>query len=109
MNKTKNKNLLEYLSLSLVFYFLVFHKILLIIAGIIIALYCIEKEDQLNIFKIQISNRKVNYKVKIENKCKLYKQKEDAVIGSCDIKSLQAEEEFGFIPSSYVIDNNRAT
>ncbi len=93
MNKITDKIFLEYLSLLLVLSFLFLHKILLIIIGISIALYCstVEVKDQL---KTEVRNKRD-------------KQKNNPIEES-DINLLEAVEEFGFIPCLSDKDGERS-
>ena len=90
---------LEYLSLLLVISFVVFHNIFIVLAGIVLSLYIINKkliDDSLEFIisktKLSKSNKKISSVLKptllIDTK------KDDS-----QISLVEAIEEFGFIPS----------
>lgn len=106
MNILKNKNFLEYLSLCLVLSFLIFHKVLLIIAGMIIALYCKDKLIESNILKIENKVKVKSDKLKSRNEDRNDNKNIDKIIKSSDDRLLQLVEETGFIPN--INDNESA-
>ncbi len=104
MNRIKYKSLLEYLSLTLVLSYLIFHNVLMIISGMIIALYCTGKEGELQVFKINRRKKEVKFKSKRETKEKIHKQQVFQICSESDLKLIQNIEEFGFIPSINTVD-----
>tara|TARA_B100001250_G_scaffold412609_1_gene444311 strand:+ start:107 stop:448 length:342 start_codon:yes stop_codon:yes gene_type:complete len=104
MNNKKIFNLIEYVSAALVFSFFVFHNIALVILGIFISLYAINKYYIHNLIKfsrlIEISKKKqqVYTSKEIESeKIELYKIKSGNGLA-------EKIEELGYIPS--IIDND---
>ena len=103
MDKNKSVNYLDYISLMLILSFFLFHKIYLVLLGIIFSLYSINKYlvlDIINSFKIRKSKNKYNEEeitiIREQDKIEL-KNKES------EINLVEKIEELGFIPS---IDKN---
>ncbi len=109
MNKSTTDILLEYSSLSLVLSFLIFHKLILIIAGMIIALYCKAKEDGFRLYTIEKPNKDIKDNIKKETKeNNNNKQKVDSITEGYEIESLQLVEEFRNIQSINDFHHERA-
>jgi len=112
MNKIIQANHIEYLSLLLVLSFLVIHNIYIVLVGIILSLYIINKKFIIRFIKNLIfsdRNRAVND----------YNKKKDIPVQIDSIKSepnkeakvislVEVIEESGFIPSLEKKDNSNA-
>ena len=100
MNINKSFDLIEYLSLFLVFSFLIFHNIYLVLAGIIFSLTAINRNLLINF--ISLINKIKSNKAEIPLKSLIIEDKEE--IESNEIKNsislAESVEELGFIRSS---------
>ena len=98
MNKNNSVDLMEYLSLALVLSFFLLHNINIVLLGIIIALFTINKKYIYSIVKYDKTkpfNKKVNTETLSSKESKstdLYR--EDSIISLAE-----TIEEIGFIPS----------
>jgi len=93
MSKNKSVDLMEYLSLALVISFFLLHNINIVLFGIIIALFKINKKNTYSIINF---NKKVNTETLIGKESKSTDSyREDSIISLAE-----TIEEIGFIPSS---------
>ena len=96
----------EYLSLTLVLSFFIFHNILLIGTGMMVALYCMNKEDKFNLMKAKMPKTVIRDEIKTKENSN--RKNEDRFIKGSDIKLIQTVEDFGYIPSLNDIEEERS-
>ena len=107
MNKPKINNLMEYLSLFLIFSYFLIHNIFFVIIGIIISLYLIN----INFINISVESisRNIYFKKVLKDSNKKDKPLTSESINNklteevSNLTLVEKIEELGFIPS---IDNN---
>ncbi len=97
MNNLSDIKLIDYISLSLVVSFLLFHNIIFVIIGIIISLYSINKNEMIKLINYMRKNN-------IETKNILFEKNQDikaieSRLGKSNIELVEIIEETGFIPS----------
>tara|TARA_Y100001968_G_scaffold212132_1_gene195247 strand:+ start:247 stop:576 length:330 start_codon:yes stop_codon:yes gene_type:complete len=100
MNINKSFDLIEYLSLFLVFSFLIFHNIYLVLAGIIFSLTAINRNFLINFISL-ISKKKSN-KAEIPLESIIIQDKKEIESNNVNnsISLAESVEELGFIPSA---------
>ncbi len=106
MNKKNKEDLLDYLSLSLVVSFFILHNIIIVLVGIVLAIYKInESKIVKNIATIynKTINKNTN-NVSIVNEQTANKKLDDESL----LSLVEVIEESGIIPSINKIDNGNA-
>ena len=109
MKRNKTIDLIQYLSLALVLSYFILYNIYMVIIGVIIAIYSINKDliyDLIKIFKIKIGIRN-----KIDDKISTYKQPISLLTSNIDylviettnkdskLSLVEKVEQSGYIPS----------
>ena len=105
MKNTNSVKSIEHLSLALVLSYFLFHKIYMVITGVILALYIINKEF-INSLTLRDRGKETN-KYKIDNQRK--KDDKDRISNNDDnlISLVETIEESGYIPSIEKEDNRK--
>lgn len=99
MTKHINKSTIDLLSLILVLSFFISNNIIVVFIGIILALYCINRDYILKIIK---DNKPKNELKEIENEMFIKKEHgraKELIQNISELTLVEAIEEFGFIPS----------
>ena len=103
MNKKNKEDLLDYLSLSLVVSFFILHNIIIVLVGIVLAIYKIN-ESKIEKHIVPIYNKTNTKNVSIVNELTANKKLDDESL----LSLVEVIEESGIIPSINKIDNGNA-
>ena len=99
MNINKIVNLIDYISLTLVLSFFFVHKIFIVIIGLLLSLYSINKNSVLIFIKNRSSEKSKEKAISIVDSTHDYSTEQELIHERSKLSLVESIEELGFIPS----------
>ena len=108
MNTNNTINLIDYLSLTLVLSFFIIHKIFIVLIGLLLSLYSINKNSVLILKKSKRSEKSKGKEISIVNSIQDFPEEKELIHEKSELSLVESIEELGFIPSRNKEKDDRA-